>query len=81
MYIKKIDGACLILCLYVDDILIFGINLIIINDTKNFLSTNFDVKDLGPANVILGIKIIKSDKGIVLSQEHYVDQLLKKFNY
>lgn len=48
---------------------------------RNFLSNNFEMKDLGPANAILGIKIIKSDKGIVLSQEHYVDQLLKKFNY
>ena len=39
------------------------------------------MKDLGPTNVILGIKLIKSENGIILSQEHYVDLLLKKFNY
>ena len=81
VYIKQLVGACVILCLYVDDILIFGTNLHVIKETKDLLSSNFDMKDLGPANVILGIKLIKSENGIVLSQEHYIDQLLKKFNY
>jgi len=31
--------------------------------------------------VILGIKFIKKDYDIILSQSHYVDKLLKKFNY
>ena len=59
---KKFDDTCFILCLYVDDIPIFGSNLAVIDDSMNFLSSNFDMKDLGPTNVILGIKIIKSNK-------------------
>jgi len=43
----KIDGNIVILCLYVDDILIFGSDMQIINDIKYFLSQNFDMKDLG----------------------------------
>ena len=79
---KKLDdGKCVILCLYVDDILIFGSNLHVIEDVKSFLSRNFDMKDLGPVDVILGIKLIKKDDGIVLTQSHYVEKLLKKFNY
>jgi hypothetical protein len=38
-----------ILCLYVDDILIFGINIDVINEVKSFLSKSFDMKDVGQA--------------------------------
>jgi len=75
------DTGCVILCLYMDDILIFGSNMHFINDVKSFLSSNFDMKDLGLVDVILGIKLIKKDDGMVLTQSHYVEKLLKKFNY
>src|SRR4051812_552225 len=42
-----------ILCLYVDDIPIFGTNLNAIKEVKNFLSRCFEMKDLGVADVIL----------------------------
>ena len=82
MYVKQFDdNGCVILCLYVDDILIFGSNMQFINDVKSFLSRNFDMKDLGPVDVILGIKLIKKNDGMILTQSHYVEKLLKKFNY
>jgi len=82
VYVKQFDDSgCIILCLYVDDILIFGSNMHFINDMKSFLSSNFDMKDLGPIDVILGIKLIKKNDGMVLTQSHYVEKLLKKFNY
>ncbi|GJT81622.1 zinc finger, CCHC-type containing protein [Tanacetum coccineum] len=40
-------GKGVIICLYVDDMLIFGINQDQVNKTKEFLSSNFDMKDLG----------------------------------
>jgi len=39
-------GEGVILCLYVDDILILGISLNVIEEVKEFLSKNFDMKDL-----------------------------------
>ena len=75
------DNECVILCLYVDNILIFGSNMHFINDVKSFLSNNFDMKDLSPLDVILGIKLIKKNDGMVLTQSHYVEKLLRKFNY
>ena len=39
------------------------------------------MKDLGKAYVILGIKIIRNSEGITLSQSHYVEKVLKKFNH
>jgi hypothetical protein len=60
------------LCLYVDDILIFGISLDVINKVKTFLCQSFDMKDLGEADVILNIKLIKEENEITLTQSHYV---------
>ena len=54
-----------------DDILIFRMNIDVINDVKSFLSKSFDMKDLGEADVILNIKLIKGANGITLSQYHY----------
>ena len=39
-------GGGVILCLYVDDILIFVTNIDVINEVKSFLSKSFDMKDL-----------------------------------
>ena len=81
VYVKLLENACVILYLYVGDILIFGTNLNVINERKNFLSKKFDMKDLGVANVILDVKLIKHDVGIILTQSNYVESLLKKFNF
>jgi hypothetical protein len=52
-------GQGVILCLYVDDILIFGTSLDMINGVKTFLCQSFDMKDLGEVDVILNIKLMK----------------------
>jgi hypothetical protein len=36
------------------------------------------MKDKSEVSIILGIKIIWKDNGIMLTQEHYVEKLLKK---
>jgi hypothetical protein len=48
-----------ILCLYIDDIMILGSKIQVINITKYLLSKHFNIKDLGFVNVILGIKLLK----------------------
>ncbi|KAK4397572.1 Retrovirus-related Pol polyprotein from transposon TNT 1-94 [Sesamum angolense] len=45
------------------------------------LSSHFDMKDLGEANFILGMKITKTGDGIFLDQSHYIDKILKKYNF
>ena len=39
------------------------------------------MKDMGEAKVILGVKIIRIDDSIMLSQEHYVEKILKRFRH
>nr|GEW73332.1 hypothetical protein [Tanacetum cinerariifolium] len=46
----------------------------------NVVAGTFSIKDMGEANVILGIKIKRENKGIVITQSHYIEKILKKFN-
>jgi hypothetical protein len=75
------SGKGVFICLYVDDMLIFGTDQNQVDKTKNFLSSKFSMKDMGEADVILGIKIKRENKGIVITQSHYIEKILKKFNY
>ena len=56
VYIKYTANCYVIVCLYVDDILIIGSNNDIIKATKRMLTNEFDMKDLGVVDVILGIE-------------------------
>jgi hypothetical protein len=58
--------------LYVDDILIFGTSLDVINEDKTLLCQSFDMKDMGEDDVILNIKLIKGENVITLMQSHYM---------
>ena len=78
IYTKTIGNACIIVCLYVD-MLILGTNIEIIKSTKRMLSNNFDMNDLGVADIILEIKITRTPDGISLSQSHYVEKMIERF--
>jgi hypothetical protein len=60
-------GQGVILCLYIDNILIFGTSLDVINEVKTFLCQRFDMKDLGETDVILNIMLNKGENGITLT--------------
>jgi hypothetical protein len=51
-------------------------------ETKNFLSSNFDMKDLGEASYVPGIEIHRDrTKGVLgLSQKAYIEKMLARYN-
>jgi len=83
VYYRYGGGNGVILCLYVVDILIFGNNIDVIKEVKDFLSNNFEMKDLGEADVILNIKLLREEGngGVTLVQTHYVEKVLNRFGY
>jgi len=81
VYTKLENGECVIICLYVDNMLIFGTCIDIVSKTKLFLESKFEMKDMGEASVILEVKVIRKGDSILLSQEQYTEKLLKKFGY
>ncbi|KAK3020515.1 hypothetical protein RJ639_046204 [Escallonia herrerae] len=56
---SNVDAYGVIICLYVDDLLIFGTNLEGIFETKEYLNSRFKMKDLNEVDTVLGIKELK----------------------
>lgn len=79
VYVKTNKNDHVIVCLYIDDMLTIGCNIIIIKATKQRLANKFEMKDISVAYIILGIKISRTAQGLVLSQSHYVDKILNKY--
>jgi hypothetical protein len=44
------------------------------------LSVDFAIKDLGDLHYFFGVEVLKPDSGLLLSQRHYIIDLLKKTN-
>ena len=83
VYIKRYDQEkYIMLLLYVDDMLIVGHDKNMISKLKKDLGSQFAMKDLGPAQQILGMRIIRDrkKKRLWLSQEKYIEKVLNRFN-
>ncbi|KAJ9538361.1 hypothetical protein OSB04_031094 [Centaurea solstitialis] len=81
VYTKFSGSIVTFLVLYVDDILLIGNDVPTLQSVKTWLSKCFQMKDLGEAAYILGIKIYRnrSRRLIGLSQSTYIDKILKPF--
>ena len=80
---KRIQGTKVVfVVLYVDDILLIGNDIEVLSSVKGWLQKQFDMKDLGEANYILGIKLLRDRKNkvLALSQALYIDKILARFN-
>ncbi|KAH9782977.1 hypothetical protein KPL71_009140 [Citrus sinensis] len=82
-YYKRFeDNDFIILLLYVDDMLVAGPNKDRIQELKAQLAREFEMKDLGPANKILGMQIHRdrNNRKIWLLQKNYLKKILRRFN-
>ena len=81
IYLKFSERKFIILVLYVDDILLASSDVGLLRETKIFLSSKFDMKDLGNASFVLGIRIYKDHSRGMLgqSQKSYIDKVLSRF--
>jgi hypothetical protein len=57
VYAKFKNGKYIFLILYVDDILLASSNVSLLLETKRFLSSHFEMKNLGEVRFVLGIEI------------------------
>ncbi|KAH9659545.1 hypothetical protein KPL70_023885 [Citrus sinensis] len=82
-YYKRFeDNYFIILLLYVDDMLVAGPNKDQVQELEAQLAREFEMKDLGPANKILGMQIHRdrNNRKIWLSQKNYLKKILRCFN-
>ena len=81
MYSKFTKTFGVIICLYVDDMLIFSTNMIGIVETKRYLTSIFKIKDLCEVDTILVIKVKKYSSGFAFNQSYYIEKMLDKFKH
>ena len=81
LYVRHEVFNALIIALYVDDLLISGnfkSDIVII---KRELSSRFEMKNLGPAHVMLGVEIQRdrSNRKLFICQSEYTKEILDRF--
>lgn len=80
VYVRRSSSDNLIiLCLYVDDLLITGSCEKEISDFKGELMKEFEMTDLGHISYFLGIEFHKSSRGLLMHQKRYAGEVLKRF--
>jgi hypothetical protein len=71
-------GVTIFILIYVDDIIVASSDYSATQYLLQQLSKDFALKDLGDLNFFLGIEVKRTNDGIILTQEKYASDLLKK---
>jgi hypothetical protein len=79
VFIRKSSTRFCIILVYVDDLNIIGTELDI-NEAREHLKTEFEMKDLGKTKFCLGLQLEHLHTGILIHQSAYVQKVLEKFN-
>lgn len=72
-----VNGDCVNICLCDDDMLLFNTNYELILETKKISCFQTWHERNEGSKCYMGVKIIKKGDSIMLSQEHYIEKLLK----
>ena len=78
IFYRNSQAGIILLVVYVDDIIITGNDMTGISLLKSFLHGQFHTEDLGMLKYFLCVEIMRSKRGIFLSQRKYVLDLLSK---
>ena len=77
VYVNK--GTSVIVAIWVDDLIIFGKDLVGVNLLKMQLRMKFEMKDMGELQYFLGIQVLRDRKRKLLQilQRKYVNMILE----
>ncbi|GFS37954.1 hypothetical protein Acr_00g0054850 [Actinidia rufa] len=77
LFVASLRVGCIIISVYVDDIIITGDDASGIVQVKCGLRKAFDIKDLGPLRYFLGIEVARSRHAIMLSSDSVLHERTK----
>uniref|UniRef100_A0A5B7AA01 Reverse transcriptase Ty1/copia-type domain-containing protein n=1 Tax=Davidia involucrata TaxID=16924 RepID=A0A5B7AA01_DAVIN len=80
LFIYNHNGLLVYFLVYVDDLIITGNSNSFISAFITSLSQRFSIKDLGSLNYFLGVEVVSTTHGLLLSQHKYIQELLDHTN-
>jgi hypothetical protein len=80
LYIKGDQANFIVISLYVDDLLVTGSNVELIQHFKEDMMQIFEMTDLGEMSYFLGMEVKQKDGDIFICQRKYAKEILKKYN-
>ena len=78
LFLCRTDKCTILLLLYVDDMIIIGDDFSGIQELKDFLNQQFEMKDLGHLSYFLGLEITYSTNELYITQAKYASELLSR---
>ncbi|GJY88075.1 putative ribonuclease H-like domain-containing protein [Tanacetum coccineum] len=81
LFIKKQKGDILLVQIYVDDIIFGSTNKELCTGFEKLIKDKFQKSSMGELTLFLGLQVQQKEDGIFISQDKYVAEILKKFNY
>ena len=79
LFTKTMEGKCLIVSVYVDDLIFTGNNVEMFERFKNSMKQEFDMSDLGRMKYFLGVEVVQHRGGIFINQRKYANEVLERF--
>nr|GEV30067.1 hypothetical protein [Tanacetum cinerariifolium] len=67
--------------IYVDDIIFVSTNKELCTVFEKLMKDKFQMSSVGELNFFLGLQVTQKEDGIFISQDKYVNKILKKYNY
>lgn len=77
LFIKRLHGHIVVVLAYVDDMLVAGSDLRLIDQTKEEPHAKFKIKYLGTLRYFLGIEFSRSSKGILMNRRKYALEIIE----
>ncbi|GJS94967.1 putative ribonuclease H-like domain-containing protein [Tanacetum coccineum] len=81
LFIKRHKGHILLVQIYVDDIIFGSTKKEFCDEFEKLMKDKFQISSMGELTFFLGLHVQQKKKGIFISQDKYVHEILRKFNY
>ncbi|GJT54092.1 putative ribonuclease H-like domain-containing protein [Tanacetum coccineum] len=81
LFIKSQQGHILLVQIYVDDIIFGSTKKELCEEFEKLMKDKFQMSSMGELTFFLGLQVQQRKKGIFISQDKYVHEILRKFNY
>ncbi|GJS80750.1 putative ribonuclease H-like domain-containing protein [Tanacetum coccineum] len=81
LFIKKDKGDILLVQVYVDDIIFGSTKKSLCDEFEGLMHKRFQMSSMGELTFFLGLQVQQKEDGIFISQDKYVAEILKKFDF